>query len=46
MRLAAVWLDDYAQNFYNRIGIRQVDYGDISKQVELRKNLNCKSFKW
>ncbi|CAF3391363.1 unnamed protein product [Rotaria socialis] len=46
-RVAAVWMDEYAEYVYNRNGnMRNVKPGDISKQLELRKKLECKSFKW
>jgi hypothetical protein len=28
------------------IGFRNVNPGDVKKQQELRKKLECKSFKW
>ena len=47
MRLAEVWLDDYKKYFYDvRKDLSGQSYGDISNRVELRKKLNCKSFKW
>ncbi|KAG5672040.1 hypothetical protein PVAND_002202 [Polypedilum vanderplanki] len=46
IRLVEVWLDDYAKFYYVRRGADKGNFGDISSRVELRKNLNCKSFKW
>ncbi|XP_050556323.1 putative polypeptide N-acetylgalactosaminyltransferase 9 isoform X2 [Spodoptera frugiperda] len=46
VRLAKVWLDEYAKFFFERIGNDLGDYGNISSQIELRKKINCKSFKW
>ncbi|XP_068633214.1 putative polypeptide N-acetylgalactosaminyltransferase 9 isoform X2 [Battus philenor] len=46
VRLAEVWLDDYAKYYYQRVGNDKGDYGDITSRRELRKNLQCKSFEW
>lgn len=46
VRLAEVWLDEYAQYYYQRIGNDKGDFGDISSRIALRKKLKCKSFKW
>lgn len=40
VRLAEVWLDDYAQYYYQRIGNEKGDYGDVSERKELRLVLN------
>jgi polypeptide N-acetylgalactosaminyltransferase len=46
VRLAKVWMDEFADYYFQRIGHDLGDYGDISDRVQLRKNLNCKSFRW
>ncbi|KAF9415403.1 hypothetical protein HW555_006930 [Spodoptera exigua] len=46
VRLAKVWLDEYAKYFFERIGNNLGDYGDVTSRIELRKKMNCKSFKW
>ena len=46
-RLAEVWMDEYKELYYNKKPqARNMDYGDISGRVALRKKLGCKSFKW
>jgi polypeptide N-acetylgalactosaminyltransferase len=46
VRLAEVWLDEFAEIYYLRTSFNKGDFGDISTRVQLRKNLGCKSFKW
>lgn len=36
VRLAEVWLDDYAQYYYQRIGNDKGDFGDVGERKELR----------
>lgn len=46
-RVAEVWLDEYKEIYYDvEPGSRQVDAGDVSDRIELRRKLGCKPFKW
>lgn len=50
-RVAEVWLDEYKDLFYGHgyhhlLDKSVIDIGNLSVQVELRKKLRCKSFKW
>ncbi|GAB6030360.1 Putative polypeptide N-acetylgalactosaminyltransferase 9 [Chamberlinius hualienensis] len=46
VRLAEVWLDDYKQYYYQRIGYDLGDYGDVTSRKELRNKLKCNDFGW
>uniref|UniRef100_A0A8B9PRY1 Polypeptide N-acetylgalactosaminyltransferase 5 n=1 Tax=Apteryx owenii TaxID=8824 RepID=A0A8B9PRY1_APTOW len=48
-RVAEVWLDEYKDLFYGHayhLILKNLDVGDLTQQIELRKKLQCKSFKW
>ncbi|CAF1111639.1 unnamed protein product [Rotaria sordida] len=47
MRLAEVWMDDYKRFYYmHRHDLKGKDFGDVESRREIRKRLNCHSFKW
>ena len=42
-----VWMDEYISHYYEANShAKTVYYGNITNRLELRKKLNCKSFKW
>ncbi|XP_017777230.1 PREDICTED: polypeptide N-acetylgalactosaminyltransferase-like 6 [Nicrophorus vespilloides] len=46
-RVAVVWMDEYAEYLYKRKPtLRTMDPGNVTKQLALRKDLHCKTFKW
>ncbi|XP_014887105.1 polypeptide N-acetylgalactosaminyltransferase 5 [Poecilia latipinna] len=50
-RVAEVWLDEYKDLFYGHgyqhlLDKKVTDIGNLTEQIELRKKLKCKSFKW
>ena len=47
LRTVHVWMDQYKQEYFKRRPYnRNVDFGDISERLALRKKLKCKSFDW
>jgi polypeptide N-acetylgalactosaminyltransferase len=47
MRVAEVWMDEYKKFYYaTRPDLKGKDFGDITKRLELKSRLQCKSFKW
>jgi len=46
VRLAEVWMDEYKEYYYQRIGHDLGQFGDVSSRKKIRTDLSCKSFKW
>lgn len=48
VRVAEVWLDQYAQVVYDMFGGPQFrgNFGDVSSRRKLRESLKCHSFRW
>ncbi|KAJ8973185.1 hypothetical protein NQ317_009126 [Molorchus minor] len=47
LRVAYVWMDSYKDYFLNqRKDAKNIDYGDISSRLQLRKELKCNDFDW
>ncbi|XP_044073481.1 polypeptide N-acetylgalactosaminyltransferase 5 [Siniperca chuatsi] len=48
VRVAEVWLDEYKDLFYGHgyHHLLDINIGNLTEQIELRKRLKCKSFKW
>lgn len=46
-RTAHVWMDDYKRFFFAMVpGARHVEPGDMTERHNLRKQLQCKDFRW
>lgn len=46
-RAAEVWMDDYKKFYFAAVpSARYANFGDIRERTDLRKKLQCKSFKW
>ena len=46
-RAAEVWMDEYKKYYYAAVPLaKNVPFGSIQERLELRQNLQCKSFSW
>lgn len=50
-RVAEVWLDEYKDLFYGHgythlLNKKVIDIGNLTEQIQLRKRLKCRNFKW
>ncbi|CAF1022393.1 unnamed protein product [Brachionus calyciflorus] len=46
-RLIEVWTDEYTQYFFNVMpDLLSVEAGNLTNRIELRNQLQCKSFRW
>lgn len=46
-RVIDVWVDEYAEYFYKKMPfLKNYEVGDVEQRKELRRKLNCKSFRW
>jgi len=46
-RLAEVWLDEYMPYFYKLHPLaKEIDIGDLSERLQIKKKLQCKGFQW
>ncbi|XP_013771905.1 polypeptide N-acetylgalactosaminyltransferase 1-like [Limulus polyphemus] len=47
VRTVEVWMDKYKKYFYMyREDLKSINFGDITKRLELRDKLKCKDFGW
>ena len=47
LRVAKVWMDEYIDYYYDvNPDAKYVDSGDVTARMNLRQELQCKSFKW
>lgn len=47
LRTVRVWMDEYSKYFFmTRPDLLTADAGNLTQRLELRKKLNCRSFKW
>ncbi|XP_055015946.1 polypeptide N-acetylgalactosaminyltransferase 11 isoform X2 [Boleophthalmus pectinirostris] len=47
LRLAHVWMDEYKEQYLSlRPDLVGRSFGDVSERLELRRRLQCRSFKW
>ena len=46
-RAAEVWMDEYKKYYYAAVPLaKNVPFGSIQERLELRRELQCKSFSW
>lgn len=47
LRTVMVWMDDYSKYFFmSRPDLLKIEAGNLDARLNLRKQLNCSSFKW
>ncbi|BFY97227.1 hypothetical protein BsWGS_00267 [Bradybaena similaris] len=47
LRMVHVWLDEYKKYYFHvNPKAEDMEFGNITSRIKLRKDLNCKSFQW